>query len=1066
MKQLFQQTNFVAHQIDTYNDFIVNGLQAIIDREKPIECPTHTITFGHVNVDKPKFIFPDRTVGPLFPTEARKRNISYEGTIYVTIKITDGISSTEHTRISIGKIPIMLRSIVCNLTDHNRIANNECSNDFGGYFIIKGKERVLVGQLRRVYNRVFVEHKPEERYKHKYFSEIRSINDQLTSVLVQAKIDIEKNLLFSLPYIKNLLPAGLVFKALKISEFDMFKFIRIKDEKCIASLKNQYHLEPTAEKAIDFLSRGLGDDKDGHYVKTILENELFYHVGKLTNKKSAIHLALLLKKLVETVNGERSVDDKENLANKRLDTTAALISFLFQGLLKQFVRTISNQLKLKKNPEPLNIIKSIHNITHGLSMGFMTGNWNTQKSSSYTRVGVSQVLSMQNYGAKLSHLRRIMLPIGKKGKNPKARQLHSSHYSFICPFETPEGDTVGLLSNLALSAEASVTIPFSEVSIIVNEFKTFFKDDIDQKILIFLNGTIIGSCQVGIDFFREFETFRNSDLIDNHVSIVWLKPESEIHINSDEGRLLRPLFVIGKNNKLLYTDKSWKSAIAAGEIVFRDVWELEQSVVAMDKFDLMKNRCSYMEICPAATLMAVMASVIPFSNHSQSPRISYQSSMGKQAIGIPSEAYLSRYDTTLHIINTPQKPLTQSKLVNILHFDEMSHGAVPIVAIMTYCGFNQEDSIILNKHSLDRGLFAATTYKTIVEEERKRGNSDFETICTPKFEYRRREYDYSHLNSDGIPFKYNVWMKKGDVVIGKTINKMVKKKDEFGSRAPIRVLETSDASITIKHGEEGYLDSVLDTMTNDGVRVIKIRIRIPRKPEIGDKFASSTAQKGTCGMIYSQADMPFDKDGVVPDLIMNPHAIPSRMTINMLMEIAFNLVGCRTGKQFDATVFAHDDVEKELTIELQKQGWESYESTLYSGITGDAFPSKIFMGPAFYQRLKHMVADKIHARVTGPLDTLTHQPVAGRSRDGGLRFGEMERDCMLSHGSTRILKECLFDRSDKYVVPICTTCGNIPHTEHYCQTCEDINIEKKNMPYATKLFYQELQGMGVKLKIM
>lgn len=1086
IKEFYNDTQFVNHQIDTYNDFITKGMQSIVRREPEIKIsndevdfsgkqlcttPTMILKFGHVYVDKPKFIHPNRTILPLFPNEARQKNISYEGTIYASIKVinTDTNQSTIHNQVPIGKIPVMLRSNACNLTENNRIQNKECSNDYGGYFIIKGKERVLIGQLRRAYNKVYIEYNPEDKFK--YLAEIRSTNVQGNSILIQLKINtLTHEFFFSLPYIKFLLPAGLVFKALNISEADMVKYCGVASNLQIKSiLIKQYNAQLTQKNAILSIVSELDDSKDFEYIQTILNKELFYHIGDLTNEKSAIHLGYMMKKLSAVVYYKKSIDDKDNLANKRLDSTSSLICFLFQGLFKQFVKTISNQLKIKKNPDPISVIKSINIITQGLNISFMTGNWNTQKSSTFTRVGVSQVLSMQNYGAKISHLRRIMLPIGKKGKNPRARQLHSSHFSFICPYETPEGDTVGIVSNLALSTQISVEVSKTDVEKIIKKIKIFRKD-VDGNTLLMINGNIIGSCDDGYDFYLKFNEFRNSDLIDSSVSIVWIKDEQEIHIQTDEGRLLRPLFAIGKKNKICYKEHdlqsqaaglsrlSWKEHVQNNNIVFREVWELEQSVVAMTEEDLKKNKCDYLEICPAATMMGVMASVIPLSNHSQSPRNAYQASMGKQAIGMPSEAFQYRYDTTLHVLDSPQQPLTKNEMVNLLHFNEMPHGANPIVAIMTYTGFNQEDSVILNKSAIDRGLFTSTTYKTIMEEEKKRGNSDFECICLPKHQYRNRNYDYSLLDNKGLICKKNTYLKKGIVIIGKTSNK-VKKGDKN------KDVQTHDVSVVIKQGEEGYLDSVLDTMTNEGIRVIKIRIRIPRIPEIGDKFASSTAQKGTCGMIYRQEDMPFDKNGITPDLIINPHAIPSRMTINMLIEMCFNLVGCKLGIEMDATPFKHDNIEKELSDWAEKTNLSEYSSTMFSGLTGERYPEKIFMAPCFYQRLKHMVIDKIHARVAGPLDTLTHQPVAGRSRDGGLRFGEMEKDCMLSHGSTRILKECLFDKSDKYTIPICMDCGNIPTKRIYCNNCEDSNIEIKNMPYATKLLYQELMGMGLKLKI-
>ena len=939
------------------------------------------------------------------------------------------------------------------------------ANDFGGYFIIKGKERVLVGQLRRAYNKVYVERTPEDKYE--YMAEIRSMNEQGSSILIQLKINtITKELFFSLPYIKakSLLPAGLVFKALGISEDDMKRMVRIGDPDILDTLAQQHRMEVTMEEAIESIANDITDEmKDSMYVRDILNKELFYHVGALTPEKSAYHLGYIIKKLVDTVYNGRSLDDKDNLANKRIDGTSSLMSFLFQILFKQFVKTVSNQMESKKNPDPVAIIKDIKTITHIMNQAFMTGNWNTQKSPLYTRVGVSQVLSMQNYGAKTSHLRRIMLPVGKKGKIPSARQLHASHFSFICPYETPEGDTVGLVSNLALSAQISVHV-CPKLTIKVIKGMETFRDDMDGCILVLVNSCIVGSCDRSLLFVREFNKYRLSDMIDNNVSIVRLVDEDEVHIWTDEGRVLRPLFALGPRNKVLYKEanganKTWNDHIKEGSIVFREVWELEQAVVAMSEDDLKKNRCDYLEICPASTMMAVMASVIPLSNHSQSPRNAYQASMGKQAIGMPSTAYQERYDTTLHVLDTPQKPLTKNEMVNVLHFDEMSHGAMPIVAIMTYRGYNQEDSVILNKGSLERGLFRTTTYKTISEEEKKRGSSDSENICLPKFQYRNRNYDYSHLNEYGLVWERNTYIKKGTVIIGRTTKKMIKKEDGT------RVAEISDSSVVIKHGEEGYLDKVLNTLNSEGVRVIKIRIRIPRIPEIGDKFASSTAQKGTCGMIFPEADMPFDKDGVKPDLIINPHAIPSRMTINMLIEMCFNLVGCKLGVEMDATPFKHRNIEEELMNWAKRAGIETYATKMMDGTTGEVIPSKIFMAPCFYQRLKHMVADKIHARVAGPLDTLTHQPVAGRSRDGGLRFGEMEKDCMLSHGSTRVLKECLFDKSDKYAIPTCRGCGGVPDKRDFCDVCQEGNTEMKNMPYATKLLYQELLGMGLKLNI-
>ena len=1068
--------NLVAHHIKSFNHMIKFGLQEIVNRE-PSCCG---VTFGAIHVDKPVFIDSNRKERPLLPNHARKQNVTYEGVVSVNVIYND----KETQRVPMGKIPIMLKSAACNLTSTNLIDAEECSNEKGGYFIIRGKERVLVGQLRPCYNRIMTfQCKSSEKYS--YYSEIRSMNDSGLSVLVKALVNIKYECVFSLPYYKSLLEAGLVFKALDADLNHVLSIIHCDNKLFIECFTRQYSYHKSSTSAIQEIADRLPTECEGDpidYIKSILNKEMFYHIGELTNEKVAFHLACILRRMLGVATGSLKVDDKHNLSNKRLDTSGNLVTFIFNGLFKQFIKVLSNQMKDKTTLnektktiaasvykpflDPVIIIKGINTITYGMVSCFMSANWTTQKSSTaYSRVGVSQVLSVQNYGARLSHLRRVMLPNGVKGKNTSARLIHSSNFAFICPYETPEGERVGLISNLALTVDVSLPVNSYEV-ISTGLFADLYRP-YEYRFLIFLNGTLMGSCPDAYAFCQKFNEYRTKGLMEYSASIVWQRYANEIHIWSDEGRLIRPVYNIYPRNEIRNTiGKSFKELVSSKDIVFRDVQELEQSVVAMDLSDLKRHKCDYMEICPAASMMSIMASVIPFANHSQSPRNAYQSSMGKQAIGIPSEAYLHRYDTTLHVLDYAQQPLTRSKMLNVLKFNEMNHGAMPIVAIMTFNGFNQEDSIILNKASIDRGLFSATTYNTLVIEEKKRGNADFEAICLPKLNYRQRDINYSYLGENGIvKTDRNIYLKVGDAIVGKTQNKSIKKDG-------IRHLETTDATVIIKSGEEGYLDSVLDVTNSDGVRLIKIRIRRRRIPEIGDKFASCCAQKGTCGMIYPQEDMPFDKNGISPDLILNPHAIPSRMTINMLIEQTLNLFACYTGKYQDATTFAHSDITTELSEKLKSIGFTDihgnpeYKSTLYSGSTGEKYPCKIMIGPNSYQRLKHMVSDKIHARMAGPVDILTRQPVAGRSRDGGLRAGPMEIDAILASGCSHIVKELMYEQSDKYLLPICDTCGYTPHKPEYCQNCgENGVITQKITPFATKLLYQLLGGHGIKVKI-
>lgn len=1057
-------TKLVSHQISSFNDLINNGLQQVVTRDPIVRLPNNvTLHFGEVHVGYPMGMVSNRTTKKVYPNDARNGQFTYDANIFVNVVVSgDGLDQTLN-RVNIGKLPIMVGSCRCNLNAINKIEQYECPNDPGGYFIVNGKEKVLVSQLRPNYNKVYVSPSSD---KYMYAAEIRTMGPSGNSLLIKAKIDDKMNMFFSLPYIKDHLRPGLVFRAMGLSKTDLdVVLFHIPSTSVIDNIKQQYSEYENEEAAILEVAKST-PEKDTDVVSSILHKEMFCHLGHQSPLKNGLHLGYMLKKLVETSLCIRTCDDRDSLVNKRLDTVYSLIIFIFQSLYKQMLKNIASSTAFKKglatapkDPDYASLIKNSSNITYKMASCFTGTKWEVQKNSSFSREGVSQILCRQNYGAVISHLRRMMLPVGKKGKIIKMRQLAASHYGFICPYETPEGQQVGTVMNMAMTASTTNDTPHMDVLEVIKRFKTFDGNLMANEVLIILNGIIIGTTASSFRFYKEFYAMRNSDMIQDTVSIARLKCEREIHIWSDNGRFIRPLFRIENNRRLYEKGMSWKEAVKRHHIVFRDPAEIEHAVIAPDETVLGLNKCDYMEIHPVL-MMGVMAAVIPFSNNSQSPRLAYQSCMGKQAQGMPSLNYRYRWDTTLHVLDTTQAPLTKSEIVNIVRFADMSHGCVPIVAIASFTGFNQEDGFILNKASLDRGLFHSTTYKTITEEAKKRGNSDFESICMPKAEYRKREYNYEHLGPDGIIKKPDkggsLFIKKGDVIIGKTLNKMIKGEDDK------REIKTIDISIVAKQNEEGYLDEVFVSGTPEGVRVVKVRIRIPRRPEIGDKFASSCAQKGTCGMIVDQEDMPFDKNGITPDLIMNPHAIPSRMTINMLIEMGYNLISAKTGKRFDATAFENKTIAKELRDIIDQ---ESFAQTMYSGYTGKKLDAKIFMAPSFFQRLKHMVSDKFHARRCGPLDILTHQPVAGRAKDGGLKCGEMERDSLIVHGCAEFLNETMFIKSDKYHVAVCKTCGQIPPNLMTCPNCKDDNVEIKNMPYATKLLLQLAMGMGIKVKI-
>ena len=441
--------------------------------------------------------------------------------------------------------------------------------------------------------------------------------------------------------------------------------------------------------------------------------------------------------------------------------------------------------------------------------------------------------------------------------------------------------------------------------------------------------------------------------------------------------------------------------------------------------------------------------------------MSSNSSMGKQAIGIPALTHQIRSDTIIHVLDYPQRPLVTTRAAGFLGFNEMPSGINAIVAIVCYSGFNQEDAIMVNGSAVDRGMFMSTSYRTIMDEEKKQGTYNFETICLPSFDKRKRNCNYGLLDERGLIRKYinnqNVFVDKGDVIIGKTLTKSNKSGDE----------DVTDCSYVIKSGEEGFVDRVSEIITSNGYKMIKVVIRNHRRPEIGDKFCSSSGQKGTLGMVYRQEDMPFTQDGIVPDIILNPHAIPSRMTVNVLLESLLGKSCALDGTYGDATPFSSSsvDIAEKICQKLEKSGYDRFGwECLYNGFTGEPIDAKIYIAPSFYSKLKHMVKDKIHSRAYGLVSGLHHQPLEGRSKQGGLRFGEMERDCVIAHGVSRFLKERLFEKSDPYTVNICNDCGNIATTTTSSTFCSGTNISRVGLPYASKLLFQELMAMSIKVR--
>lgn len=1124
LKDYFKKYGFVSHQTEAFDQFINVGLPKIITEESNIvivqKNKTYKIFFRDVYIPKPCIIEEDRTLRSFYPSEARIRDLSYDSPVYATViehieEDNKEVEINKHFRVVIGRIPIMLYSNRCyltNMTPKEKIKAGECEYDKGGYFILRGKERVLVSQIRGAYNIPFVfQQKDNEKFK--YIAEIRSMSKETGhSVLVKAMIGSDdKTIVFSLPYIKDFIPVGIIFKALGFVDEEIVNFIGLNIDKAKKYLKiilrdsyietengellfnkihpeedwtklslndkNTWHKKMVKKTALRLIGNSavhvLKDNEVENYALQVVENELFPHMGiTTTNKEKSFFLGYIIHKLLSTSLDLRKEDDKDDYINKRVESVEILCYDLFRQIFKKYTNTIINMIEKKKQtPNIISIIPKLNIITNEFRKCFMTGNWGLAKNN-YIRTGVSQLLSRLSYGATISNLRRLTIPVGKEAKNSKIRQIHPSQIMFLCPAETPEGQSIGIVLNLSLLTKISFNFPTvlareilenCEEIILLNDFEG--KNDITK---VFLNGIFIGMTDNQENLIDEIKTLKHVKMLPKHLSVSYNYIDDEVQVFCDEGRLLRPVFTLDpeKNNKelLLKNNKetqNWDELVENRIIEYLDNLEINNSVIAFNQNELNKFKYDYCEI-DASMILGVMASIIPFPDHSQAPRNSYESSMSKQAISMYNLAYKSRTDTITHILSYPQRPVVSTKSADILGFNNMPIGMNAIVAIACYTGYNQEDSIILNQSALERGFFSAYSYRTHSEEERKQGTHLFETIGLTPLDKRRSDINYGLLDENGIirkrfPDGKQVYVQKGDVIISKYSIESNKSGTE----------KITDCSLFLKKGEDGYVDEIFETITPNGYKLIKIKIRTLRIPEVGDKFASVTGQKGTVGMVYKQEDMPFSSSGISPEIIINPHCIPSRMTINQLMESVLGKSCCLKGEYGDSTPFGKHskNIAETLCDELGKFGFErTGKETLYNGMTGEPM-GQYFIGPVFYQRLKHLVKDKIHARNSGPIQTLCRQPLCGRARDGGLRFGEMERDCMIAHGTPAFLNERLFLKSDPYSAPICNICGDFATSYDKCKGCNTDSVSVINIPYVSKLLFQQLNAMLIKTKL-
>jgi DNA-directed RNA polymerase II subunit RPB2 len=1041
----FRDQGLAEMQIASFNEFIINGIQSVINSEPIIKSTgsgkEHTILLGDVFIDFPSIIGKNRNVKYITPQKARQKGIHYASSVCVNlveiIKEQDETTRNEHFRIPICKIPIMLKSCKCYLSSASQEelpGLGECENDPGGYFVVNGLERVIVTQKRMNYNQVLV-YKNEEnkanKIKYKYYTETRSMSEE-TCHSIELKCvfgNDEKSIKFILPNITIRVPVGIVLKAMGFDKGDIMEMINLSkfsniqkyllyiqvDGKYITNKKTGETelIIKTQKDAIMYLSNFIspkyyqrfikestfqGNKKESwkkcKCIEKILSIEILPHLGiKQTFTEQGIFLTYIIRKLLLTVSGMRQTDNKDNIMNKRYQSTGILFTELFRSLYKKWIIDIREQLD-KKGQDVIAAISKNNKMTENIKKCMLT-EWGV-KGNNWSMSGVSQIRASKNFADMISHLTRCVIPISKKGKNTDIRQINPSQFFFECLAETPEGQSVGIVTNLTPLTNITGRIDTFLVRDIIKELvigieeysnlKEKIKKEISQGTYneiadecegvitpqdllsypyVFLNGDLLGFTDDPLQFVETVKHWRKIGYLHYTISIVYDRIDGEIRIFSDEGRLIRPLITV-KNGRMEYLHKkgnstknklTWDQLIENDYIRYLDPSEIETAQIVMNASEITKST-EYCEINPVL-MWGLTANMVPFGNYSPSPRMSYVVSMIKQALGMPNLAHKNRADTISYVLDYPQAPMVQTKMGQITGYYQMPTGTNAIVAVATYKGMNTEDSIILNGSSLDRGLFSATVFKTYFTEERRIDNYSNEIIKLPSTKIRNH-FNYDFLDEHGI-VKVGSCLEVNDVIVGKVLYKS-KEETEI------------DISVAVKIGETGIVDRVFVERNPDGYRVINVVIRKHLTPVIGDKFCTHK-QKGTVGHIARQEDLPFSMaTGMVPDVIINPHAFTSRMTVNVPLEMISGKIGAIKGEVMDGTSFNQPrELIDILTNELgglgyRKQGFE----TMINGETGELLHAQIYMGISQYYRLKHLVEEKMHCL------TLDHEVLTNR----------------------------------------------------------------------------------------